>query len=160
MRRLAMMLTLATGLVGASDVIAANGKNYAATACVPWQGAWSFGAASGTIVNNSGSGWLGVDCPAVKDESTTIQFGWVRLLDRNSSNPITCQLMHVHTNGANVVAKGTGAEASVDSANWEQLNVTASDYFVDDKSAYFFSCSVPPVGAAASGLQAYHVEEN
>ena len=163
MRSAAIMFALATVLVIASDASATNGKNYVASQCVAWQGAWSFGTGAGSIVNASSTNWLGVDCPAVKDEATAVRPSWLKVLDRNNTSnaDVACRLFAAHTSGSTVVSASSELATSTNSSNWQVLTTPVTfPIATDPADAYFFSCSVPPVGAAASGIQAYHVEED
>lgn len=155
-------ITLAlSAMVITPSVQAQDSKNYAGAACVKWNAAQPTPSLNwARIWNPSSAADLNVDCIAVKD-GTNVAGGWVRVIDRHPTLPVSCQLVSTWSSSeAGVFASLSPVLSSVGaSPNVQQLNYGARPGYA--MGHLFYSCSVPRTSAGArSWITTYQVREN
>ncbi len=162
--RLGRAMFLAVCLTAlAHDASANNGKNYPASSCVAWSGSLVLGAWS-TIENTSGSNWLGVDCPGIKDENTApVSGSYIRVSEHNSTDNASCELYAGYTYLNSIYSVGSGAKNTSGVSGsinpfFQQLDFGGL-YPVLNDMYYVIGCWIPPNGSNPSKVGVYHIEE-
>lgn len=147
--------------LNAPQALAVDGKNYPASMCVKWSGTGTTFLSWSSMGNNSSSGWVYLDCPAVKD-ARNIYSGWVRATDRHYSSDISCGLYSTYrrTSDSAVFYWSPGTKATTGSGNHVQ-HLSYGGASADPYGHYYYSCSIPPTyGGNASQIHTYNVTEN
>lgn len=132
--------------------------NYPGSTCVKTSGP-SPAYGMSTMGNPSSSARMYVDCPMVKNSSSSIKSGWMRVMDRHPSQAIDCTLMSAYASGNTVYYYSTSDASAGSAASWQKLTFgSLAEY---DEGYYYYSCSLPPTyNSIMSGIGTYHLNEN
>ena len=146
----ALLVTLIAG-PNVPQASAADTKIYAGSNCVQFAGPDTKFLSFSLIGNSSLTDLIRLDCIGINDvPGKGIKEGSVRVIDRNSTQAVECQMVSIHVNDAGgVVAELSPVMAS--GGNSPALQVLSFDGLTGNPAAhYFFGCSIPPRTAFGS----------
>lgn len=147
-----MVLTAMSAAVNAE----AQTANYPGSNCVVYGGTGTLYNFS-TIGNNS-AGTLYLDCPAVNQTPSSIEGGWVNVMDQNTTENVCCSLNSAYGSGSSIWGWwGTTVCSSGYSSNWTKLNFGPLGNNSD--AHIYLSCTIPRVGVGPSWIATYNVNE-
>jgi hypothetical protein len=160
------VLLAATCMVatGASQAHALDGKVYPGSMCVRWSAGGIPAYYNSFIGNSSTSSSMGLDCPAIHDSHLGINNGWVRVIDRNYNDPVTCGLIGAYHSGARLygwVAGWNSSNGGSATSSSEHLPFGSFRSPAHGWAHYYYSCRIPTkYNGQVSYITSYFVEEN
>lgn len=113
----------------------------------------------GSRLFNNASSAITVDCPVVRDNTSSISSSYLYVLDYSSTANISCTLVNQSLSSASSYYWSSTVSSSSATTTHQKLTTGAPSSSIS--SGYlFFSCSVPAAsGSSYSGIAGYYVNE-
>jgi hypothetical protein len=163
-KTIATVSTLILAFASISSAQAGDITNYPASSCTVDNGRWfsqdyTFNATNRSLVNESPTKSLVVNCPFVRDGNRKYTNAWVRVLDKNPEKNARCTFLRFSTNGRFRNGHRRFSDNSTEAL--QKIEFLLGNLSAPPEDFMHIQCLIPPAsGEYKSAILSYSADES